>query len=99
MSDILNPTDVIRTPVITEKAGAAKDNLNKVTFHVDARVGKVAVKKAVESVFGVGVAKVNIVNTMGKNKKLGRYKGKRPDKKKAIVTLKEGHNIEVFDQV
>jgi len=99
MSEIISQHDIIRTPVITEKAGDAKDKLNKVTFLVDPRVGKIAVRKAVESIFGVHVEKVNLVNTKGKPKKLGRYAGKRPDRKKAIVTLKKGDNIEVFDQV
>jgi len=95
----LSPYDVIRAPVITEKAGDAKDKLNKITFLIDARTGKMAVKKAVEEAFGVKVARVNIINQKGKNKRLGRSAGKRPDRKKAVVTLKEGHNIEVFDQV
>ncbi|MDH5478355.1 MAG: 50S ribosomal protein L23 [Nitrospinota bacterium] len=99
MSNPNSPYDIIRTPVITEKAGDAKDNLNKVTFLVNPRVGKIAIRKAIESVFGVTVEKVNLLNQKGKRKKLGRYEGKRPDRKKAIVTLKEGDNIEVFDQV
>jgi large subunit ribosomal protein L23 len=94
-----SPHDVIRVPVITEKASEAKDKLNKITFLIDARAGKIAVKKAVEAAFGVKVEKVNIVNQKGKTKRLGRFAGKRPDRKKAVVTLKEGHSIEVFDQV
>lgn len=99
MSNMTHPHDIIRTPVITEKAGDAKDNLNKVTFLVNPRVGKIAIRRAVEEVFGVTVQKVNIMNQLGKHKKLGRYEGKRADTKKAIVTLKEGDSIEVFDQV
>jgi len=99
MSKITSPYDIITTPVITEKAGDAKDKLNKVTFLVNPKVGKIAIRNAVKTIFGVDVAKVNLLNQKGKRKKLGRYAGKRPDRKKAIVTLKKGDNIEVFDQV
>lgn len=94
-----NPNDLIRRPIITEKAGDARDNHNKVTFAVDPRTNKAEVKKAVEKVFKVKVDKVNIINVKGKPKRLGRNAGKRADWKKAVVTVKEGQTIEVFDQV
>lgn len=94
-----NQHDLIRKPIITEKAGDAKDNLNKITFAVDSRANKMEVKKAVESIFKVKVDKINIINVKGKPKKLGRSSGKRADWKKAVVTVSEGHTIEVFDQV
>ncbi|MDH5637446.1 MAG: 50S ribosomal protein L23 [Nitrospinota bacterium] len=99
MSKVTSPYDIIKTPVITEKAGDAKDRLNKITFLVNPKVGKVAIRNAVHSIFGVTVEKVNLLNQRGKVKKLGRSEGRRPDRKKAIVTLKKGDNIEVFDQV
>jgi len=99
MSGDLSPFDIIRVPVITEKAGDAKDELNKVTFLIDPRVSKATVRKAVENAFGVKVVKVNVMNYKGKKKKFGRLEGRRPDRKKAVVTLSEGDNIEVFDQV
>jgi len=91
--------DIIRTPVITEKAGDAKDLLNKITFSVDPRAHKLEIKKAVEDAFKVKVEKVNILNVKGKVKRLGRSTGKLADWKKAIVTLRKGDTIEVFDQV
>lgn len=94
-----NSFDVIRRPVITEKATDAKEKLNKVTFAVDPRSNKIEIKKAVEDVFKVAVDKVNIINVKGKEKRIGRHVGRRPNWKKAIVTLKKGDNIEVFDQV
>ncbi|VAX23060.1 LSU ribosomal protein L23p (L23Ae) [hydrothermal vent metagenome] len=94
-----SPFDIIRRPVITEKATDAKEKLNKITFAIDARSNKIEVKTAVEEAFKVSVAKVNIINVTGKEKRIGRHVGKRPDWKKAIVTLKKGDNIEVFDQV
>ncbi len=94
-----SPFDIIRRPVITEKATDAKEKLNKITFAIDARSNKIEVKAAIEEAFKVSVAKVNIINVTGKEKRIGRHVGKRPDWKKAIVTLKKGDNIEVFDQV
>lgn len=94
-----NHHDLIRKPIITEKAGDAKDKLNKITFAVDPRANKMEVKKAVESIFKVKVDKINIINVKGKPKKLGRSSGKRADWKKAVVTVSAGHTIEVFDQV
>ncbi len=94
-----NPYDLIRIPIITEKATDAKDFQNKVTLSVDPRASKLEVKRAVEEVFKVSVERVNIMNVKGKKKRLGRYAGKRADWKKAVVTLKEGSNIEVMDQV
>lgn len=94
-----NSFDLIRRPIITEKATDAKDFHNKVTFAVDVRANKTAIKRAVEEVFKVKVEKINIVNVKGKVKRLGKHIGKRPDWKKAVVTVAEGQTIEVFDQV
>lgn len=94
-----NQHDLIRKPIITEKAGNAKDKLNKITFAVDPKANKMEVKKAVENIFKVKVDKINIINVKGKPKKLGRSSGKRADWKKAVVTVSSGQTIEVFDQV
>jgi len=91
--------DIIRRPIITERAADAKDLQNKIVLAVDDRSTKPDVKRAVEEIFSVKVAKVNILNTKPKPKRHGRSHGMRPGYKKAVVTLKEGHNIEVFDQV
>ncbi len=94
-----NPHDIIRRPVITEKATDAKELLNKITFAVDTKANKLEIKQAVEKIFKVGVAKVNVLNVKGKVKRIGKNVGKRPGWKKAVITLKEGDTIEVFDQV
>lgn len=94
-----NPHDIIRRPVITEKAADAKDFHNKITFSVDTRVSKPEIKRAVEEAFNVQVEKVNVLNVKRKAKRLGRFSGYRAGWKKAVVTLKEGSTIEVFDQV
>ena len=94
-----NPHDIIRRPVITEKASEATERFNKVVFSVDPSVTKLDVKAAIEKVFSVKVEKVNMLNVKSKPKRLGRIKGRKPGYKKAVVTLAKGHNIEVFDQV
>lgn len=88
---------LIRTPRLTEKSVAQKEAHNQVTFLVDPGANKTEIKKAVESLFKVRVEAVNTVTGLGKMKRMGRYMGKRPDFKKAIVTLKKGDKIEYFE--
>jgi large subunit ribosomal protein L23 len=93
-----NPRDIIFRPVITEKStGAMQDN--KYTFMVDLKANKVEIRQAIEAIFKVKVAGVNTVRVLGKTKRMGRNIGKRPDYKKAIVTLAEGQRIEFFEGV
>ena len=81
-----NAYDVIITPVITEQSmDVAVDK--KYTFKVAPDANKTQVKAAVEEIFGVEVAKVNIMNYDGKLKRMGRFAGYTPSYKKAIVTL------------
>jgi len=86
--------DVIRRPVITEKATLASEN-GAVVFEVDIAANKPAIKEAVESLFGVKVKAVNTVVTKGKVKRFRGVKGRRADVKKAYVTLEEGNTIDV----
>ena len=86
--------DIIRSPVITEKALVAKeetqDNRQLLTFRVDRHATKPEIKSAVESIFEVKVEQVHTVNYMGKMARRGRFEGRRPSWKKAYVTLKKG---------
>jgi large subunit ribosomal protein L23 len=86
--------DVIRRPVITEKATMASEN-GAVVFEVDIAANKPAIKDAVENLFGVKVKAVNTVTTKGKAKRFKGIKGRRNDVKKAYVTLEEGNTIDV----
>lgn len=89
--------DIIRRPVITEKSMASMSD-KKYTFIVDVHANKTMVKKAIEDVFGVKVDEVKVMNTMGKNKRVGVHMGKRPDYKKAIVKLAaDSKAIEFFE--
>jgi large subunit ribosomal protein L23 len=86
--------DIIRTPVITEKATNASEH-NQVIFRVPVKATKREVKAAVEGLFSVDVVAVNTIRTMGKLKRLRGRAGRRSDVKKAIVTLREGQRIDV----
>ena len=88
--------DVVMRPVMSEKAvmGIAD---NKYAFYVHPKSNRTQIKDAIEQVFGVDVVKINLVNVKGKVKSLGRYSGRRPARKKAIVTLKEGQRIQELE--
>lgn len=92
-----DPRDIIRYPVVTEKSTDLTEE-GKYIFEVDIRANKTEIKQAVETIFGVKVAKVNTMRTIGKIKNYGRYSGRRPERKKAIVTLtKDSKPIELFE--
>jgi large subunit ribosomal protein L23 len=86
--------DLILGPVITEKSTQASEH-NQVTFKVRSEATKPQVKTAIEGLFGVKVKAVNTLNQKGKVKRFRGRLGKRSDVKKAIVTLEEGHSIDV----
>jgi large subunit ribosomal protein L23 len=88
--------DVILRPVISEKSYEMLDD-NKYTFIVDPRANKTHIKQAVEQIFDVKVLSVNTMNRQGKRKRRGVIVGKRPDTKRAIVTVAPGDRIELFD--
>jgi large subunit ribosomal protein L23 len=86
--------DIIKSPVITEKALIAKeesqDSRQLLTFRVDKHATKPEIKSAVETIFQVKVEQVRTINYMGKTARRGRYEGRKPSWKKAYVTLKQG---------
>ncbi|MGE4548276.1 MAG: 50S ribosomal protein L23 [Intestinibacillus sp.] len=91
--------DVIRRPIITERSMEGLAD-NKYTFEVARGAGKIEIKKAVEEIFGVKVAKVNTIKIPGKWKRMGVHVGKRPDIKKAVVTLTpDSKKIEIFENM
>ena len=90
----LSHYDVIRSPVITEKATIAAEQ-NKVVFNVAKSATKPEIKAAVEALFKVKVKAVNTLVRKGKVKRFKGFVGKQDDVKKAIVTLAEGHRIDV----
>ena len=87
--------DVILSPVVSEKSYALLDE-GRYTFIVHPSSNKTEIKEAVQSIFGVKVASVNTMNRKGKRKRFGMTYGKRKDTKRAIVTLAEGEQIDIF---
>ena len=88
--------DIIIKPVITEKTVALMEQ-GKYTFRVAKDANKFEIKNAVQDIFKVNVVDVATMNVRGKVKRMGRSEGKTASLKKAIVTLKEGQQIEVFE--
>lgn len=88
-------TDIIDSPVITEKSAIKMQNDNVYTFKVAAYATKTQIKKAVERAFGVTVKSVNTLNTKAKKRRVGRYLGMTKTYKKAIVTLDKDSKIEL----
>lgn len=86
--------DLIRGPVITEKATRGSE-YNQVTFRVAMKATKPQIKEAVEGLFGVKVKAVNTLRLKGKTKVFRGIRGRRPDVKKAMVTLQEGEMIDI----
>jgi large subunit ribosomal protein L23 len=93
----MNRHDLIIRPLLTEKSTALREGLNKVSFVVRPDANRKEVKKAVEETLNVKVDKVHILNVGGKEKRLNRFVGRRPDWKKAIVTLKKGEKLALFE--
>lgn len=91
-----NPRDVIIRPVVSEKSYAGLER-NTYTFIVDPRASKTEIKEAVQAIWNVRVVSVNTLRRRGKVKRRRFTLGKRPDQKRAIVTLAEGDSIEIFE--
>ena len=89
--------DVIRRPLITEKATNALE-LNQYTFEVDHRASKPDIKAAVEKLFDVRVIGISTMNPPRRTRRIGRFAGKRAQVKKAIVRLAEGNSIQLFPE-
>ncbi len=90
------PRDVIFRPVVSEKSYAGLEG-NVYTFLVDPRANKTEIKEAIQQIWNVRVVSVNTLNRKGKVKRRRWTQGKRPDQKRAIVTLAEGDAIEIFE--
>jgi len=88
---------VLVQPLLTEKLTGIRETTNTVGFIVHPDANRVQVKQAVEALLKVKVARVNVLNVLGKVKRLGRFSGKRSDWKKAFVTLKKGEKLEMYE--
>jgi large subunit ribosomal protein L23 len=88
---------LIKGPIITEKTHTQREAANKLTFRVDLKANKIEIRKAIEDIFKVKVLGVNTIRVRGKKKRLGRTEGRRPDWKKAVVTLAPGEKISGYE--
>ena len=92
----LHPNEVLIAPVVSEKSYSLITD-RKYTFRVHEDAHKTQIRQAVEQLFEVQVQSVNIVKVQSKPKRRGMVRGRRPGWKKAIVQLREGHEIEIFE--
>lgn len=92
------PTSIVLSAVVTEKAERLKADGNKYTFKVAAGANKIEIRHAVERLFKVHVTAVHVMVNPGKMRRMGRYSGRRPDWKKAVVTVKAGETIEALER-
>ena len=95
----MNVHQVLRRPLVTEKSTIAREEQNIVTFAVDPRANKYEIRHAVESLFRVKVVEVRTIRMPRKTRRLGRFTGRKPEWKKALVRLSEGQGIEFFEGV
>jgi large subunit ribosomal protein L23 len=93
----MNPYDIVKRPLITEKTSIQKEDYNQISFEVDRKANRVEIKRAVESIFNVNVAIVRTMQVKGKTKQRGRIVGKRRNWKKAVVKLMPGERIDFFE--
>src|SRR5262249_17943029 len=93
----MNLIDVVRGPVITEKGTMVGEAGNQVVFRVHSDANKIEIRRAVETLFKVKVTKGRTARHLGKVRRVGKYIGRRPNWKKAYVTLAEGNRIDFFE--
>jgi len=96
---VRNPRSIILKPLVTEKGSRLREENNKYLFSVVSGANKIEIKRAVQEIFNVKVRDVQTIVVHGKVKRMGAFQGKRPDWKKAVVTLVEGQSIDLFEQV
>jgi large subunit ribosomal protein L23 len=93
----MNPYDIVKRPLITEKTSIQKEDYNQMSFEVDRKANRVEIKRAIENIFKVNVATVRTMQVKGKIKQRGRIVGKRRNWKKAVVKLMPGERIDFFE--
>ena len=92
--------DIVKEPIVTERSTILKEKFNQYVFKVDANSNKSQIRESIEKLFKVDVEKVRTANFHGKLRRLaaGRPQGRRPDWKKAIVTVKKGQEIKILEE-
>ncbi len=93
----MSPVEVVKGPIITEKGTLVSELGNQVVFRVHPHANKIEIQQAIENLFKVKVTKVRTSRQLGKVRRVGKHLGRRPDWKKAYVTLAEGNRIDCFE--
>jgi large subunit ribosomal protein L23 len=96
---VRDPRSIILKPLVTEKGSRLREAGNKYLFQVAKDANRIEIGQAVKQIFNVKVKDVKTIVVHGKVKRMGMFSGKRPDWKKAVVTLEEGQSIDLFEQV
>ncbi|MFO7638661.1 MAG: 50S ribosomal protein L23 [bacterium] len=91
-------SEVIVGALVTEKSERLKADFNQYTFRVVTGATKVEVRQAVEKLFKVHVTDVRVMNYLGKKRRMGMFSGRRPEWRKAVVTVKQGETIEALER-
>lgn len=93
----MNPYQVVKRPLITEKTTRSKEVSNWYAFEVDRRANKIQIRQAIEKIFGVKVLEINTTTLPGKTKRFGAHLSAKKSWKKAVAKLKEGDRIELYE--
>jgi large subunit ribosomal protein L23 len=95
--------EILKKPILTEKASALTEKLNRFSFKVDHRANKIEIKEAIEKMYGVNILAINTIVVVNKvksrNTKAGVVSGRAPKYKKAIVTLRDGETIDFYSNI
>ncbi len=94
-----NAFEILRRPLVTEKGNSLRDEHNQYVFEVATAANKIDIRRAIEKIFDVRVEEVRTSVVRGKNKRVGRNVGRRVNWKKAVVRLRSGDSIDVFEGV
>jgi large subunit ribosomal protein L23 len=99
----MRPSDILIKPVLSEKVNKLTEKFNRYTFIVNRKANKLEIKKAVEEFYGIQVQEVNTLvmpsKAKSRNTKSGVISGRKPAKKKAIVTVAEGETIDLYGNI
>jgi large subunit ribosomal protein L23 len=95
----VNVHEIILRPLVTEKSSIGREEVNLVTLAVDPRANKHEIRRAVETLFEVDVVAVRTMRMPRKSRRVGKFLGRKPEWKKALVQLAEGQSIEFFEGV
>ena len=95
----MNVHEIIRRPLVTEKSNIGREENNLVTLAVDPRANKHEIRRAVEQLFDVKVLEVRTMRMPRKSRRVGKFVGRKPEWKKAVVELAQGQSIEFFEGV